>query len=173
MTIKELLDILQFDIFTFDRTASEVVDNTTGIRSFQGNGVSCKYIRRARCKQSEFLNKLYDKVNVLSYDDYDGKEHIIADWTGFIEHNKKEFENFCNIWGSKMFRLPEKEEMKTDCLITLWLEQFNHLTEPVKDDYFCMDLIKMIEKCEKAKQDTDGILILNDEKEMANHGKRE
>lgn len=98
MNIKELLDLFSYDICTYDVSCTPGVDDQE---------ILCRYIRKAKCKQSEFLIKLYALVNVVIYSEIDGKEMAMAEWKSFIEHNIDRFREFTDIWGSKLIRLED------------------------------------------------------------------
>ena len=144
MNIKELLDLFGYDIITYDSACTPGIDEQE---------ILCRFIKKAKCKQSEFLHKLYTLVNVVIYSEIDGKEMAMADWSGFINHNKDRFKEFTDIWGSKLIRLEDDKG-----LVPLWMEQFNHMSIASVEEDLCMDLIKLMDSCEKPLHKSDGIV---------------
>lgn len=43
-------------------------------------------------------------------------------------------------------------------MVSLWMEQFSYMAIASVDEELCIDMIKMIDSCEKVIQKTDGIV---------------
>jgi len=151
MTIKDFLKITCEDIYAFDIESEKISEDKEVI--FVDNGIRCKYIRKAKCKQSELVNKLYEMVDVVRYGDFLGKEKILVNFSDFIDTNIDKLRTFTKIWGSKLLFIPTDDKK----LKELWLKEFNRWADESMDECLCEDIIKMLNDCRKAKVNTDGI----------------